>query len=243
MAFSTSKLSSGIAKLMPGSFLTGDPEVVAFRVVSEQRKHETILPRADPWQDPVLQPAFMKTGMTPRLKLIGLSAEAPWTSIGMILVLPSKVTLSSVLPSLSGWRIISFHSTIPGWLRAKEDSCDVPRDVVIVFGLDHDGVEIFFGLQANGWRISFELYVFCCRPSFSKPRNVPIGHAVDSRSANLPVLDPTGENVLLGFGKGPSLGGMISSSAAGRLTCSRRRLLAKSLATSEGPESPPFFAK
>ena len=43
-------------------------------------------PRADPWQDPVLQPAFMNTGMTSRLKLIGLSVEAPRTSTGMILV-------------------------------------------------------------------------------------------------------------------------------------------------------------
>ena len=31
---------------------------------------------------------------------------------------------------------------------------DIPRDIVIVFGLNHDGIEIFLGLQANGRRIS-----------------------------------------------------------------------------------------
>ena len=45
---------------------------------------------------------------------------------------------------------------------------DVPRDAVIVFGLDHDGVEIFFGLQANGRRISFELYKFFAAGLFLK---------------------------------------------------------------------------
>ena len=119
----------------------------------------------------------------------------------------------------------------------------VPRGVVIVFGLDHDGVEIFFGLQANGWRISFELYKFFAAGLLSQSQGAfRLGMQLIAARPICAGLDPTGENVLLGFGKG-AFGGMISSSAAGRLTRSRRRLLAKSLATSEGPESPPFFAK
>ena len=39
------------------------------------------MPRAAPWQLPVLQPARMKTGITSSLKLIGRSAAASFTAI------------------------------------------------------------------------------------------------------------------------------------------------------------------
>ena len=84
---------------------------------------------------------------------------------------------------------------------------DVPRDVVIVFGLDHDGVEIFFGLQANGRRISFELYKFFAAGLFSQSQGTfRLGMKLIAARPICAGLDPTGENVLLGFGKGAVFG-------------------------------------
>ena len=67
---------------------------------SERRKPS--LPRAEPWQAPVLQPARMKTGMTSRRKLTGRAAATSWTASGVAAVWPSYWAWSVVWPLAVG---------------------------------------------------------------------------------------------------------------------------------------------
>ena len=60
------------------------------------------MPRAAPWQLPVLQPARMKTGITSSRKLIGRSALAFVTLTGTLTAWPPNATASSVAPSATG---------------------------------------------------------------------------------------------------------------------------------------------
>jgi hypothetical protein len=87
--FSTRRHSSGIATLMRRpdiSRVRRNQSPSGSKPKSESRKPS--LPRAAPWQAPVLQPARMKTGITSSLKLIGRSALESFTSTGTLITRP-----------------------------------------------------------------------------------------------------------------------------------------------------------
>src|SRR5439155_1758605 len=82
---------------------------VALRAVRVAGPHDHLLGRALtvqhcalPWQLPLLQPAFMKTGITSSRKLIGRSSTAPLTLTGTTTTWPPNATRMAVTPSRTG---------------------------------------------------------------------------------------------------------------------------------------------
>ena len=138
-----------------GSFLPCDPEVVAFRVVSEQRKHETILPPCRSMAGSRIATCLHEYGHDVEVEAdrpVGRSTlDFDRDDFGLSL----KGDLELGFAVLEWMENHIFPLDYPRLAEGKRGfPRDVPRDAVIVFGLDHDGVKIFFGLQANGWRIS-----------------------------------------------------------------------------------------
>ena len=115
MAFSSTVLSAGTARLTRRPLISRvrrkwSPS--GSKPKSESRNPS--LPRAAPWQLPVLQPALMKTGITSSRKLIGGWTAACATLTGTLTVWPPKATARLVSPSATGWKVAPSRRTRAG---------------------------------------------------------------------------------------------------------------------------------
>ena len=130
--------------------LAGEAVVVAVGSKPKSERRKPSLPRAAPWQLPVLQPARMKTGITSSWKLIGRSAAASLTvdrRRGLeALILDVERRLRRRRPdracSCRAGRASASASLIGG-LRG-----DVERDAVVARG--HDDEPLRVGLRRSG---------------------------------------------------------------------------------------------
>src|SRR5207245_4596780 len=86
----------------------------------ERRKPS--FPRADPWHAPVLQPEFMKTGITSSLKLIGRSTLASFTVMGISAAKVLYLIFSVVAPSEMGLTVPDSILARFGLARVNSDS-------------------------------------------------------------------------------------------------------------------------
>ena len=229
----------------PGSFLTGDPEVVAFRVVSEQRKHETILPPSRS-----MAGSRIATCLHEYRHYVEVEADRPFGRSPLNFDrddfgLTFKGDLEFRFSVLERMKNHIFPLDNPRLAEGKGGfPRDVPRDVVIVFGLYHDGVEIFFGLQANGWRISFEPYKFFAAGLFSQSQGTfRLGMQLVAARPICSSLDPSGQDVLLRVRKRPVLGRHDLIVGGGKINPFEKEALGQIFGDERGSGIAPFLRK
>ncbi len=159
MAFSSIVLSAGTARLTRRPIISRVRRKWSPSGSKPKRlMRKPSLPRAAPWQLPVLQPARMKTGITSSRNDKGGVAVACATLTGTLTDWPPKATARVVSPSATGQKVWPSRRSKAGLAGVMAASaCHVAGEAVGEGGLHDDQLAVAGGGQVDVGREDLDL--------------------------------------------------------------------------------------